>query len=521
MRPHLLPRNATPIEQAIELAIDPFDRLAAPIEYLSRVKIAAPDAILPWLIWEYGLAELLPYLPDRRQAIREGLRWQRLRGTPAALTMALSWIGMTAAVEEEEQTSEHWAEFQLDPGRVLLDAEIDPILAVARLSAPARSRLARMYHGYDHRHMRLDKSRLDDALLSDYSGIVWTDGVTRLSFGRRFDAAAAVDPDVWTARLATHLFYAQYADRCLLDVMALSGCVQLPNPRFEHGHLYEIVQRNALNDRSPIAPARKYCKAQVVPSEQWTLGDTNACLPAREWVPGDPFLLGNGLLSQVTGGHWREILERFERISRTETLGHEIVWHSTASHWRSSDAFARRVLRLGDGRLDERGGLDIFGAERTATDVVLRPETVFDVRPQRRFAAAQIVLSEQWALGSTNACTPPREWIDGETLVLSEDAVSDTPGGCYAPILERFERLISTPNPIVVTTGDVAAAAHEAGRGLSPPIPLSTPPDITDSFELTSTTTSRYSGQRWAGPWADVAWSTANTLITTHHTEES
>jgi hypothetical protein len=400
-RTHLLPRNATPIEQAISLAIDPFDRLAAPIEYLSRVKIDAPDVILPWLIWEYDLGELLPYLHDPRQAIREGLRWQRLRGTPAALAMALSWIGMTAAIEEEEPTPAHWAEFQLDPGRVLLDAEIDPILAVARLSAPARSRLARIYHGYDRRHLRLDRSQLDDALLSDYSGSVWTDGVTRLSFGRRFDAAVGVDPDVWMVRLATHLFYAHYADHCRLDVMALSGCLPLPNPRFEHGHLYELVQRNALNERSPIAPVRKYCKAQVVPSEQWALGDTNACLPAREWVPGDPFLLGNGLLSQVTGGRWREILERFERISRAETLGHEVVWYSTTSHWRGSDVFARRVLRLGDGQLDECGFLDIFGAE------------------------------------------------------------------------------------------------------------------------LTSTITGRYIGQRWAGPWAGVAWSTANTLITTQHTEES
>ncbi|MCZ4128623.1 phage tail protein [Stutzerimonas balearica] len=176
---HLLPANATPLEQTLSLATDPLFRLALPADAIRQFKSDPSDPLLPWLIWEYGLGELLPYLPEPRRAIAEGILWQRLRGTPAALATALSWIGMRATVEQEPP-GVHFAEFQLDPGQVLdSDTAIANLIAIARLSAPARSRLSRIYHGYDLRRVVLDESRLGEALLSDHSGVFWRDGQTK------------------------------------------------------------------------------------------------------------------------------------------------------------------------------------------------------------------------------------------------------------------------------------------------------------------------------------------------------
>jgi len=182
--PHLLPPNASRLERALSLTTDPLTHLGPASDALIDFKTNPADSLLPWLIWEYGLGELLPYLPEPRRAIAEGIRWQRLRGTPAALTTALSWIGATATVEQE-MPGIHFAEFQFDPGLVLdTDTAIANLIAIARLSAPARSRLSRIYHGYDLRRLVLDDSQLGEALLSDHSGVFWRDGLTKLSFGR-------------------------------------------------------------------------------------------------------------------------------------------------------------------------------------------------------------------------------------------------------------------------------------------------------------------------------------------------
>jgi len=188
MSNHLLPANATALEITLSEAID-IAHLEAGAEAIRRFKAEPPDSALPSLVWEYALEELLPYLPEPRLAIREGVLWQRLRGTPRSLAVALSWIGAEAVfVEQEAPGGAHWAEFQIDPGRWLEWEEIGRFIAVARLSAPARSRLARIYHGHDRRRLILGQSALDEALLSDYSGTFWRDGATRVSFGRRHDA---------------------------------------------------------------------------------------------------------------------------------------------------------------------------------------------------------------------------------------------------------------------------------------------------------------------------------------------
>jgi len=242
---HLLPANATRLEQALSLATDSLSRLALPVDAIRQFKTDPSDPLLPWLIWEYGLGELLPYLPEPRRAIAEGLLWQRLRGTPAALSTALSWIGMHARIEQEPP-GVHFAEFQLDPGRVLdTDQTITDVRAVASLSAPARSRLARLYHGHDLRRLQLDHSVLGEALLSDDSGVRHPDHDTRLSFGRTHLVQPQAGP--WVVALGhapTMGCRVHRLDRWLLDAgdypasprcATTPGCIRIcvawPTPR--------------------------------------------------------------------------------------------------------------------------------------------------------------------------------------------------------------------------------------------------------------------------------------------------
>ena len=66
----LLPPNITPEERAIVEAIKyPIDP-----SLMRGFKFEPPDPFLSYLIWEYGLGELLRWLPDPRRAIREGVQ---------------------------------------------------------------------------------------------------------------------------------------------------------------------------------------------------------------------------------------------------------------------------------------------------------------------------------------------------------------------------------------------------------------------------------------------------------------
>jgi len=264
---HLLPPNATALERSLSLSTDLLTRLGGETDPLKGFKTDSIDSLLPWLIWEYGLGELLPYLPDPRLAIAEGISWQRLRGTPAALTTALSWIGATATVEQETPGI-HFAEFQFDPGLVLDDdGAIANLIAIARLSAPARSRLSRIYHGWDLRRVVLDESRLGEALLSDHSGVFWQDVQTKLSFGRvRQWANQPSDLGVVTVQEAVRFAAARLMDRYLLDFSSLG----------DPGH--SRTRRSCIRTCSPWPMRREFptpsraTRAQVLQSDGGALG---------------------------------------------------------------------------------------------------------------------------------------------------------------------------------------------------------------------------------------------------------
>lgn len=314
----LLPPNATAQERAVEQAMLLAGQVHAGVDGILSFKEAPPEAVLPWLVWEYGLEELLPFLPTARDVIEQGRPWERIKGTPEAVRLALSWLNYGApSIEEETPAGAHWFEFMVDPGGVPDRYEyLQDVADLARLSAPVGTILSRIFHGYDVRRFMLDGSQFGD-LLSDYSGVRDQDMGLVLSFGRSTPSAAFLDDgaaatDITLAR--THFTNHKYQDRLIWD-FGRFGDVPIKNHPIMHAHLFQIdgqgVQLLQIAADDLVLP-----KAAVVLSDGFVLGDTNAPLFAFEYHElGAPAPLSEGLA--LSGEPWRiekrPVDERFER----------------------------------------------------------------------------------------------------------------------------------------------------------------------------------------------------------------
>ncbi len=197
--PHLLPDNAQPLEIALSLATAPSVDVDEAVVGLRGIKLRnPPPSFLPYLIYEYGLGELTPYLPNLYELIGEGIDWQRIRGTPASVDLALSWIGYSAEIEEPSIRRWRWNLFQLALDRVR-DNEIDlsRIEGVAQLSVPVRSYFWRGFFGYDVRALEYGWNRWSGSIWGAYSGARLPDGQAKWSFGRRYEVDhVLVDDDL-------------------------------------------------------------------------------------------------------------------------------------------------------------------------------------------------------------------------------------------------------------------------------------------------------------------------------------
>lgn len=278
----LLPPNITQEErdiiEAINYPIDP--------SVMRGFKFEPPDPFLAYLIWEYGLGELLRWLPDPRRAIREGVQWQRIRGTPKSLKIALGWANLQDIFIEEEVPGEHFAEFQVGAGPdVPNDLFIDAVIELAKLSAPIRSRLTRMYNDrYDIRRFILDSSDWGD-MLSDYSGCRITPDGPVLSFGR-YNSGYIQAPD-WILR-SKHC-HESHVNAIILDTYRLDQ-VDLSesdwhvlNHKAGFGRIYSVWNDVGIVLGLPgIIPEPNFVKAQIVLSDSWVLGDINACFPVNQ-----------------------------------------------------------------------------------------------------------------------------------------------------------------------------------------------------------------------------------------------
>jgi hypothetical protein len=182
---HLLPNSSTKFERALSETIDPTPRVSGAINSLHSIKFPPPPSLLPFLVYEYGLGELTPYVPNLYELINEGVKWTRVRGTPDAVERALAWLGYQAAIEEAPIRRARWNLFQLALNRIRDDEnDLDPIEGVANLSTPLRSVMWRGFSGYDVRALEYSRSRWSGVRYSSFSGArIRTEGA-KWSFGR-------------------------------------------------------------------------------------------------------------------------------------------------------------------------------------------------------------------------------------------------------------------------------------------------------------------------------------------------
>ena len=216
----LLPPNATTLERDFSRSTSSLERTGAATPVVRTAKrVGIPDSVVPWLIYEYGLGELLDFIPDQRQAIADGVPWQRIRGTPQSLIDALDWIGLEGEIDESEGGTTRWAEYQIGlPAPVQGLDVIRQIMAVAVLSQPQRSRLQRVFSVYDYRRFVLDDSLLSDGSpLSDHTGTRPIPGGPQISFGDYRAALINAPPTLRVSTVWVLPVLVPYIDTFLLD----------------------------------------------------------------------------------------------------------------------------------------------------------------------------------------------------------------------------------------------------------------------------------------------------------------
>lgn len=184
---HLLPSSSTSFERALSEAADATPRVDGAIASLHGIKFTPPPSFLPFLVYEYGLGELTPYVPNLYDLLREGVAWTRVRGTPAAVDRALGWLGYTAVIEEAAVRRSRWNLSQLALDRVRDDEDdLDPIDGVANLSTPLRSVFWRGFAGYDIRPLEYSRNRWSQTRWSSSSGARLRADGAKWSFGRTY-----------------------------------------------------------------------------------------------------------------------------------------------------------------------------------------------------------------------------------------------------------------------------------------------------------------------------------------------
>mgnify|MGYP006268242229 FL=1 len=216
----LLPPNATQLERDFSRATSNLVRTGSPVPIIRTAKRTnIPDSVVPWLIYEYGLGEILPYLGNnQRLAIAEGVLWQRIRGTPESVRVALNWIGVSGLIEESEGGSYRWAEYQLGLfAGTTGSAIIDNIVGIAGISSPVRSRLQRIYAVYDIRQLVWDQGLLDDGMWDDHSGVRPNPDWPQISYGQIHASLVAENTTVASTHTDVIGILVQLIDHFRLD----------------------------------------------------------------------------------------------------------------------------------------------------------------------------------------------------------------------------------------------------------------------------------------------------------------
>ncbi len=200
MSEHLQPKNATLLEKEIMLANDPFADHVAAIDDIRNIKFGdpIPSTWGPFVAYELGLGSITPYFNDYDDLVAEGWAWQNIRGTPAAITMALDWIGYdNIAVYDRQPRRTIWNRYQIKMGEVpeaefpvLMDAEF-----LSNLSDPARSYFFRGWEGYNIPIIEWSRMRWGFNLWGTSSGRRLTpDGTVKWSHGEDDEGGITASP---------------------------------------------------------------------------------------------------------------------------------------------------------------------------------------------------------------------------------------------------------------------------------------------------------------------------------------
>ena len=375
----LLPSSSTGLERDLSTSMDALPRLGAAAELIRDAKREnIPDSVVPFLLYEYGLGELLPYLSDPRTAISTGVLWQRLRGTPKSFSIALGWIGNDGTIEESEGNTINWSQFQLGLDSAPVDlSQTDSVVEIGRLSSPVRSSLFRIYGGwYDGRRFQLDDHKLSSLdTLCDHTGVYLKSEWPQLSFGREFkDAQGDISGDL-AAALGIHRFSGisgRYEDRTILSnsilgetswrtlhiedlssvISRLHFSVSGPwwNQATDWAAAYDWTQvLDWAGLQNKFTPALQFARAGLYLSDYSELGDTNSCFPARfleEFGDGAVLLseadpdTGEHILSEhLSRVEFTEINERIDRNTDAEQT------HVGSVHLRGQSADPRVLSR--------------------------------------------------------------------------------------------------------------------------------------------------------------------------------
>ncbi len=192
----LLPDNRTLYEECLGVATDPAGVILPAIEAVRGFRYQRPlnASVAPWLVLEYGLGPIADYFETAEDLIDVGRAWQRIRGTPAALSMALGWIDYHAIrLEDQVRRRRRWHLYQVGMGELPGPSEVQRLSDaeyLAGLSDPARAEMFRGYHGYDVRGLTFGRGRFGETLVGDSSGVRLADGSVKWSHGRSHDIAA-------------------------------------------------------------------------------------------------------------------------------------------------------------------------------------------------------------------------------------------------------------------------------------------------------------------------------------------
>lgn len=188
----LLPSNSTVFERAFANTA-PRQIIEVEIDRLHDLRSSPPEQFIPWVLSEYGIADLATYFDSYAEALAAGRQWLLVRGMPKAVKISLGWIGFPEPTLEADGG---WR-IHVDPGSASAVENLAALSHLFNRSVYTHVQLYRLYHQYDIRHAVLDRSRLDDSMLDDDSGIE-IDGI-KLSFGTCHAVAFDTEnlPNAW------------------------------------------------------------------------------------------------------------------------------------------------------------------------------------------------------------------------------------------------------------------------------------------------------------------------------------